>query len=324
MNRLQHLALLLLGLNVAVAGSGQAHFDSKFASTLDKQLEHVKAKTYDVVYPALKARQVIPVSNEVDPGATTIVYRQWDEFGVAKVISSYADDLPNVDALVEEFRTPVRSIGASYQYSIQDLRASAMAGSQLELKRARAARRAIENSIEEIAAFGIPNSGGVRGFFNHPNVPVATLPTNGWATATADQMIADLNFAVNAVISASKETFLPDSIVMDIDHYTILATKRVSTTGDSGTTVLKQFLENNPWITSVTPWYKARLANAAGSGARMVVYKKDPEVLTLEIPQEFEQFPPQQAGLAFKIPCHARIGGVIITYPFAMRYADLT
>ena len=46
------------------------------------------------------------------------------------------------------------------------------------------------------------------------------------------------------------------------------------------------------------------------------------EVVTLEIPQEFEQFAPQVEGMEYQIPCHARIGGVAWYYPLAAVAAD--
>jgi hypothetical protein len=50
----------------------------------------------------------------------------------------------------------------------------------------------------------------------------------------------------------------------------------------------------------------------------MVAYKKDPDMFTLEIPQMFEQLPVQERNLEYVIPCHARIGGVIIPYPLSL------
>ena len=58
-------------------------------------------------------------------------------------------------------------------------------------------------------------------------------------------------------------------------------------------------------------------ADAAGTGPRMLTYQRDPEILELIIPQDFEQFPPQARNLAFVVPCHARIGGVV-THPAIM------
>jgi len=296
-------------------------WDDNYTAVLAKQLEYVKAQTYDIKYPALKGRQLVPVSNEVDPGAETIVYRQWDDFGMAQIIANYADDLPLADTLVEETVQRVQSIGSAYQYSVQDIRRSAMSGANLEQRRARAARRLIEQKIEDIAAVG-DTSAGLTGLANNVNVTAITPITGNWATATSEQIVADLNKLVADIVTTNKESFIPDTIVLDLSLYTILATKRMSTTGDSNYTILKAFLEGNPYITSITAWNKLAKADAAGTGSRIVCYKKDPEVLTLEMPQEFEQLAPQAKNLAFLVPCHARTGGVIVYYPVAMGYMD--
>lgn len=304
-----------------VLGMLGCRWDAKFTAVLEKQLEFVKTQTYDIVYPEMKARTIIPVNNDVDPGAETITYRQWDSFGMAQIISNYADDLPLIDALVEEFQQKVKSLGAAYQWSIQDLRRSAMAGAQLDQRRARAARRSIEQQIENIAALG-NSKAGLKGFAKHPNVPLVVLPNGGWAAATADEIIEDLNFMATSIVNTTKETFLPDTLVLPVASYNIIATKRISTTGDTHTTVLEAWLRSNPWVTNVGTWNKLANANATNNGPRAVMYKRDAEVLTLEIPQEFEQLPPQAKNLAFQVPVHARIGGVIVYYPIAMAYAD--
>lgn len=311
----------LLKLVLMSIGAIDERWDDKFTNTLSKELEYVKSMTYDIRYPDLKARQLIPTSNEVDTAAETITYRQWDEFGMAQIISNHADDLPLVDALVEEFTQRVHSLGAAYQYSIIDIRRSARSGSKLDQRRARAARSAIENKIENIAALG-DASAKLYGIANNPNVTLVTPITGSWATATADQIIADLHKLANSIVVTNKETFLPDTILLDIANYNLISTKRVSTTGDTGMTVLKSFLMTSPYIKQIIPWNKLAKANALATGPRAICYKKDPEVLSLEIPQEFEQLPPQPKNLAFYVPVHARIGGVIVYYPIAMGYMD--
>ena len=79
-----------------------------------RELEHVKAQSYDVQYPELTATKNIPVSSEAGPGAETITYQQYDSVGFAKIISNYATDLPRVDLKGKEFTAKVKSIGASY------------------------------------------------------------------------------------------------------------------------------------------------------------------------------------------------------------------
>jgi len=314
-NEILQLTLVALGMGDTIRN------DAKFTANLSRELEHVRSLTYDIVYPEMKARQLIPVDGSVSNGAETVTYRQWDMLGMAKIIHDFADDLPLVDSLVEEFTSKIRSLGAKYHYSIQDIRAAGMSGSQLPARRARMARRSIEQAIEDIAALGNTKAGLV-GFAKHPNVSLISPVTGSWATATGAEMVEDMNTLVNGVVIANKETFLPDTIALDITSFTRFSSTRISTTGDTHTTALQAFLASNPYIKEVVSWNKLALADAAGTGPRAVCYKKDPEVLELVIPQEYEEMPPQQVDLKFHIPCHARIGGCVVYYPLAMGYMD--
>jgi len=312
----------LLAATLGALGLGdQIRNDAKFTANLSRDLEHLRAQTYDVVFPQMKARQLIPVDGSVNTGADTVTYRQWDMFGMAKIIHDYADDLPLVDALVEEFTTPVKSLGAGYGFSIQDLRSASMSGNQLDRRRAMQARRAIEQGIEDIACLG-NSKAGLVGFAKHANVSLVSVVTGTWSTATGAEMIGDMTALVNAIVIANKETFPPDTIVMDIESFTRFSSTRISTTGDTHTTAMQAFLASNPYIKDVQSWNKLRLADAGGTGPRAVCYKKDPEVLQLVIPQEYEELPPQRKNLKFHIPVHARIGGCVVYYPLAMGYMD--
>ena len=46
--------------------------------------------------------------------------------------------------------------------------------------------------------------------------------------------------------------------------------------------------------------------------------RRDPMALTLEIPQDFEQFEEQMRNLEYVVPCHSRCGGVLIYYPLSV------
>lgn len=296
--------------------------DAGETAALARQLEHIYAQTYDIKYAELKARRFIPIDTSVDPGAEFFTYRQWNMFGMAKIIANYADDLPRVDALAMEFPAPIKSLGASYGFSIQDMRRSALAGSQLDNRRAKAARRAHEQAFDDIMATGNA-AAGILGFLNNPNVPVVAVTTGTWVTlsATPLQMIQDLNDLVNSIILATLETFVPNVLLLSNISFQRINTTPMSTTGDADKTVLRYFLDNNPYITEIDQWNKLAAAGA-GATSRAVAYKRDEEVLAGVEPQPFEQFPPQPRNLEFVVPTHSRIGGVRIQYPLAMAYAD--
>jgi hypothetical protein len=305
--------------------------DAKYTSALAQQLEFVRAQTYDIKYPEYKARQFIPVDNSVDPGAETISYYQWDMFGMADICANYADDPPMVSALAEKFFNKVEGLHDAYDFTIQDMRRSAMSGMPLEDKKATAARRAMEARIDDIAATGYTKA-KLKGLLNNPNVTVATAASDGTSTkwlkadrgTSADKapadILSDMYTANNTVWTTTKEIFQPDTVLLPTAQMGHIMQTQVNSYQEI--TLLRSFLANNPFISLVDSWHKLATADAAGTGPRMVTYKRSSEVLELVIPQEFEQFPEQVRNLSFVIPCHARVGGVVIRYPLAVLYTD--
>lgn len=293
--------------------------DANETAVFARQLEYVYSKTYDVKYPEFKARLFIPLDTSVPAGAETYTYRQFDEVGMASLIADYSTDLPNVTMFGKEFTGKCRSLGTSYTYSIQDVRRASLAGVPLETSLPRVARRVTEAKIDSIAAFGDAAS-GLGGFLNAANVPLITPTTGTWSTATADQIIADLDKLVNSIVTTTNGIHVPDTLLLPIAQFLRLNNLQKSAASDK--TVLQWYLENNPFIKNIDHWYLLDLANAALNGPRAVCYQRSPDVLGLVIPQEFEQFPPQSLNLAFRVPCHARVGGVKVTYPLAMAYMD--
>jgi hypothetical protein len=94
-----------------------------------------------------------------------------------------------------------------------------------------------------------------------------------------------------------------------------LATRPRATTSE--TTILEFFLKNSPYIKNVEVVPEAEGAGTGGTDV-ILMYKKDSDKLTLEIPQPFEQFQPEIKGFETVINCHARCGGVIIYYPLSI------
>jgi hypothetical protein len=302
--------------------------DAKYTAALEQQLEHVRAQTYDIKYPNMKARQFIPVDNSVDPGAETFAYLQWDEIGMAKIIANYADDLPMVSALAEKFSNPVVSLGDAYDFSVQDLKRSALSGNQLETRKAAIVRRGMERRLDHLAAVGDAPS-KLKGFLNNSNVTVLSATSDGtsarWvggrspAKAPVD-IKADMHAAVNQIWVNTKQAFEPDTILLSTTEFGHISQAAVNAYTE--VTILKSFLANNPMIKNMDHWHKLDLADAAGTGPRMITYTRSNEVLELVIPQEFEQLPPQAKNLAYIVPCHMRCGGVVVRYPLAIAYTD--
>ncbi len=284
-----------------------------------KELEQIKNKSYDKKYQDLKARKLIPVSNELDSGAEYGTYKQYDMLGVAKIVESYAKDFPRVDIKAKEFTFKIKSLGDSYGYSIQEIRASRYAKKSLDQKRANAAKKAIMQKENKIALMGNVDH-DLGGFLTNANIPLVSPITGGWLSgATPDQIIADLNKLANNSSNLTGGVESPNTLLLPIAELTHLSSTPRSANSD--TTILEFFLKSNLFIKNVD-WLDELKTAGVGSTKRAMVYRRDADYLELEIPQEFEQFPPHPEAMEFVVHCHERIGGVNFYFPLACGYMD--
>ena len=298
------------------------NLDSAESIFFERELEFKKAQTYDVVRAPLKAFELIPVSTEAGPGAEVISYEQYDMTGIAKIVANYADDLPRADVKGKEFFAQVRSVGNSYGYSLQEIRAAQMAGKSLEQRKSNAAARSQREKWNDIAFNGDAEY-NLQGWLSNTNVPNAAVDAGAstdteWSTKTPAEILKDLNDKVNAIVDLTNGAEQPNTVVLPIAQYTLISTTRA----DSGTdtTILEYFIQNSPFITSVE-WANELKGAFTGGADGFIVYDRNPDKMTLEMPQMFEQLPVQERGLEYLVPCHSRIGGVIIYYPLSQSFA---
>ena len=287
---------------------------------LERQLEYIRPQVFETVYADIKYPTILPVTSEAGNAAQTFTYRVMDSTGEFRLLADAADDLPRADISQVEKSINIRSFGGSFGYTVQELRAAQMANIALEQRRASAVRRAYEEKVEEVAMFG-EASASLAGFFNNSTVDV--LQADKWFTdsgTTAQEMLELLNYGVTAIVNGSKMKEQPDTILMPYEDFRVVSTQRNSDSSDF--TVLEYFLRTNPYITSIEPINQLDKDNSSLSTNRMVVYKRDPQKVQLHIPQPLELFPPQQRGLEFVVPAHARVGGVAIYFPKSVIYVQ--
>jgi hypothetical protein len=316
----QHLDSLLSAAGIARPDGER--FDQNQTAFLARELEAVKRKTYEIKYPAFRAREFIPADPEtVPPGAETISYDEWDEVGDAAIIGNMADDLPGVDVFKARITAGVHWIGARYHYSIQDLQRCAMTGVSLPAKKAAACRRAIEKRIDLIAAFGSV-TGGLGGFTNLAGVVITPLAAPGaWAVKTAAQIQADFVAGLAYVWGTTNQMYSVDTVLLDPVAYMIIAQMQFSVASDK--TVLAWLLENCAplGLKTIQPWPYLTTAGAGGV-TRAIFYARDPEVVCLNIPLEYTELPPQPKNLSFNINAYAKIAGVELHQLAGMTYMD--
>lgn len=288
-----------------------------------RQVEFIQTRSYDVKFPLLYARKFIPINNQIDRSASTYTYPQYTQVGMAKLLASYADDLPRADVYVKEFSSTIKPIGDSYGYNINEIRQAMRANVPLDQKKSNAARRAVETLIDRILALG-DTAAGLIGMINQPNSLSFTIPNGGtgfpaWSTKKPLEILSDMVNICAFIPTSTGNVEEPNAILLPRAQYTQISTTPYANSA-SDLTILEYFKRNMQGV-DVGMW-PLLAGQGVGATDRMVAYNRDPEKFEGIIPQEFEQFPPEQEGLSFQVACHARIGGVVFYYPLSMAIGD--
>lgn len=301
----------------------EMHLDAAEQVFFDEQLALVKSRTYEVQHKELKSLMLLPVSTEQDPGAEHIIWRSFDAVGTAKLVSDYANDYPRVDIGGEEHTSPIKEIGASYGYSIKEIRRAQKAGISLDAKKAVACRRAIDEKQDAIAWKG-DAKGKLPGFINHPGI-TEYVPANGavggkaWSGKTPDEIVADFAGIISAAPESTNGIENPDTVIMPLSLYNKLQNTPYGSNRDK--TILGFIRENYPQITRIE-WVQDLVGAGVGNTNRVMAYARDPLKVEVQIPQRFEQMPPQLTGKVYDIICSQSTGGTLVYYPQSVVFAD--
>lgn len=165
---------------------------------------------------------------------------------------------------------------------------------------------------------------GTYGILDFPGLTESTLPADGeggskqWAKKDADKIIRDINIILSSVIEPTKGVEVPNSLLLPLNVYTALQSRRLGTTESS---LLKYIKDNFPMFTRID-WLNELGAIGAGGTGRIMVGCFDEEHCENQIVNQFEQGDVEQEGMEYKIPCMASTAGVIVYYPGAFAYAD--
>lgn len=295
-----------------------------------RELDYIKTQTYDVVYPEMTALSLFPISSEIPEGAETFTYYSYDRTGMAKIINNYATDLPRTDVKGKPVTGYVKSIGDSYGYSVQEMRASRMTGKRLDVRKGESARYAADYLVNKIAWMGNKEN-NLMGILSEENdIPkfvLSTVMVDGeekteFRYKNADQILEDINNMQKYVSQITKNVEKPDTLVLPAYVYIDLATRRIP---DTDTTILKFLMENAPYLKEIREANELQAEstdmNPTGSNVALL-YTNNEKKMTLEIPMHFLQHTLQEEGLEIIIPCEERVAGMVIYYPLSALIAE--
>lgn len=282
-----------------------------------KELEQIKSRAYDVLYPELTYDKAFPVSTEINPGANEIVYRTYDRRGQSKIVVGPANNIPRVDVEGKETRIPVRPLVSSFGYTVDEIEAARFVGRPLEQQRANACRKAIEEQMNDIAWKGDTES-GLKGFFTS-SIPTSAAPDGGsgtaWSTKTAAQILTDINYAFTRVFKDSKGVERANMMGVPLAQWNLITTTQYAANSDL--TIAQWIIRQSPWLSSMDQIMAINELDSSFTGATdyLCVWTKSPDKLQVEMPMDVTFMEPQLDGLEYVTIARAKTGGMNVYYP---------
>lgn len=295
-------------------GGGLSNLDAQQNIFFQRELEHIIPEMFEKEYALINARRIFPIDRSAGGAVKSITWRQFEKFGQAQVISDYADDINVVNVAGEEFTTPVRGLAVGAQWSIQEIREAQSENRPLDRMFSDAARETMLRT-ENASVFAGDPAFGIQGLATVTNgIPRTPVPNGSWLTATAADILTDLNFLANTIVETTGDVEVPDTLIMPTRHYNRISQLQNSVNA-TDTTALSYFLRNNQYINEVIPVRELDTAFGVGVGPVAMAYKRDPSKIRMQVPLDIEQFAPQEHNLVTQVIWHMRIGGLTVHKP---------
>ena len=306
---------------------------------LVSQLAFTEAETYSQEYQDVQFRDLMPVTAEAGPGASTVRYQGFDKVGRGKRMSGGSKDMPYADVSAKQAEIQVVDGGIGYRYSQTELLQAAQMIRPLPPERMAAAVDGAERHLNDVAMLGeradVSGNASYTGLLTQVGCTTHNDLTSGYnaawsnASTTFDKILADVNKALLAFWAASNYILFPNTFGMAPACFTPLATRYNAL----GTRTLLQLLEESNIATARTkkpvnfvPIIQAADQGVAGRGAtgksRCVLYVNDKRRIVFHVPMPHRFLAPQPEGLDVSVPGMYRYAGVNLRYLYGLMYLD--
>jgi hypothetical protein len=294
----------------------QQRLDSAETIFGPRELIDLEAEILQTPHEPMMADILVPLDTGVNPGASSWAYRRMDAVGQARPIGTKAGDMPYVEIAEFETIVPMFELGLGFYYSVNELRAWRMAGKSAEADRGVACRDNHYARRDEIVMRGLPSL-GIPGFISTVGVPVGNVTNGSWASASDDNIIADITNEIQSVKDTTRGVYIPSTIVLPPSAWNILTRRRLSNTE---TTIAEYVKRIRPGL----EFFESYHLETAGVGGtrRMITYLRDRKVVVQKTSILFETLAPQPKDQLVMIPGLSKVGGTHWKVPIAGKYGD--
>lgn len=280
------------------------------------QRTHIETEVLKKPYPAIRYAEMIPIDTSANPFALSVTHFAQDSVGKAKFMNGKGDDVPLVNIKGSKFEQTVNMAGVGYSFSLEEIGAAQQLGTNLSADGADAARMAYEQFVDEVAFVG-DAALGIEGLYNMTGITSVAAGAT-FAASTPDAILAIINNALTGIFTSTQGIELADTIVLPLAEFSRIATVRLA---DGSDTTILDFIRRANIYTVQTGqplniFADRRLTN------RMVVYRRDPQVLKMHMPMPLRFIAPQAVNLEIKVLGMFRFAPVNIRRPGAVRYVQ--
>ena len=282
---------------------------------VQSQTQHVEAEVVKQEYPAITYPVDVPVDTTAPDWATSVAFFTSDIVGKPKLLNgSRGDDINYVNTTLERQSQPISMAGIGYEWGLEEIQQAAMLGMSLSADGASAAREVYERFADDVAYVGNTQM-GVEGLLN--NSAVATNAAGAaWAISTAQVILTQINGVLTNIMTTTNGIERANVLILDIVNFGLIATRTVD---DTSSMTILEFIKKSNVYTATTGQPLEIKANHRLT-AKMVAYRKSPEVVKFHIPLSLRFLPVQANNLQFKVPGYFRLAGVDFRRPKAAEY----
>lgn len=291
--------------------AGQENLDDAGSLFLARELDALRAKVYEMETPALNALNIFSVQSEAAGWQDTLTFGLISDFGMARIISDYTDNIPMVGVYGQWLTVAIYTIADAYSFSMKEIEKAQATGKGLTDRLAVAARRGVDAKINDLVWNGDEDY-NIVGIFDNPNITYQAASAKWDINTGGATALKDLIAAIQGILTNTKGLHQASAIVLPVSAASAL-TQQLPNTNVSYKTFLMQ---ENPGLTIT---YAQELEDIDGTGTRgALVFEKSADVAAVELSQPFRQHPAQWNNLHAKVVCDARTAGLIVYKPICI------
>lgn len=299
---------------------------------LTPQLHRIETEVYQRKYPSFDFADFMFVDTSGDMWDVGTVFYSMEGVGAAGFLSGKGFDMPYADTLMNQHSHAFHLAGIGYEWTVQEMQRAAKLGRSLSSDKAMAADQSAQAFLYSLAMTGKTPGAATSeknwtGLVNNASAPSAQVANDGtgpsrlWSAKTPDQILRDINEAINAVLTGTGETHVATDLLLPTTRYNYIANTRVT---DTGSTILA-FLRANNSVGEGLRIRPSRALETAGTGSstRMIAYDNSREVVRFHLPGPHEFLPPFQKGsMTYEVGGIMNVGGTEVRLPKAIVYRD--